>query len=501
MTHLMGESGTDNMEGGSGDDRYYIDNPGDTVIELANEGYDRVYSTIDYTLGDHLEQLSLRGDGDLAGIGNSENNRLYGNSADNILSGAEGNDRLYGKAGNDTLQGNVGNDNLDGGSDADHMVGGAGDDRYIVDNLGDTVLELADEGSDRVYSSINFSLGNNLERLYLTGAASIDGVGNNQDNRLYGNSGANKLTGAAGDDRLYGKAGDDILIADAGNDRLDGGTGADILDGGTGDDRYYVDNLGDSVLESANAGYDRVYSSVNFTLNENLERLYLTGIEDITGVGNSKNNNLYGNKGANVLVGAEGNDWIYGQDGNDTLQGDAGVDRLYAGDGNDRLEGGTGDDSLYGQDGNDSLQGGAGNDRLYGGNGADDMEGGSGEDRYAVGNLGDTVSESANEGEDRVYSSIDYTLGQHLERLYLNGDADLTGVGNSEDNRIYGNSGANSLSGLAGNDRLYGGEGDDTYVFARGGNQDAIIETDATPDNHDVLSFLHDINHEPKKIS
>ncbi len=39
--------------------------------------------------------------------------------------------------------------NLDGGTGADTLIGGAGNDTYVVDNTGDVVTELANEGTDR----------------------------------------------------------------------------------------------------------------------------------------------------------------------------------------------------------------------------------------------------------------------------------------------------------------------------------------------------------------
>ena len=60
--------------------------------------------------------------------------------------------------------------NLDGGAGIDVMIGGLGDDRYGVDNAGDVVTELANQGNDVVYSYI---LGANVEHLVLVGTAAI----------------------------------------------------------------------------------------------------------------------------------------------------------------------------------------------------------------------------------------------------------------------------------------------------------------------------------------
>ncbi len=72
--------------------------------------------------------------------------------------------------------------------------------------------------------------------------------------------------------------------------------------GGAGDDIYRVDNAGDVVTESANAGTDRVESIITYTLAANLENLTLTGSAAINGTGNDLANTLIGNASANSLI-------------------------------------------------------------------------------------------------------------------------------------------------------------------------------------------------------
>ncbi|MNR04238.1 Bifunctional hemolysin/adenylate cyclase precursor [compost metagenome] len=78
------------------------DDPDDLIIEYAGEGIDRVSSSISWTLGDNLENLTLTGSATIDGKGNESGNILRGNVADNVLGGVAGNDTLQGGAGNDT---------------------------------------------------------------------------------------------------------------------------------------------------------------------------------------------------------------------------------------------------------------------------------------------------------------------------------------------------------------------------------------------------------------
>jgi serralysin len=186
---LIGGVGADAMAGGIGNDGYDVDQSGDSVVELTGEGVDGVTSSISYTLGANVENLTLTGSA-LTGTGNELDNAIVGNGLDNIL---------------------------DGGTGADSMTGGAGNDYYFVDNGGDLVAELIGEGSDTVSSSISYTLTDNVENLILTGSAT-DGTGNGLDNVLTGNALSNHLFGGAGNDRLIGGDGVDQMTGGLGND-------------------------------------------------------------------------------------------------------------------------------------------------------------------------------------------------------------------------------------------------------------------------------------------
>ncbi len=197
---------------------------------------------------------------------------------------------------------------------------------------------------------------------------------------MNGSAGADVINAQGGNDVVNGNGGNDILRGNAGNDTLNGGTGNDVMMGGAGSDKYYVDALGDVVLEEGRPEIDTVSSSVNFDLlfpgpsvpEQNLlENLVLTG-SAIIGYGNSLNNKLTGNAQNNELHGDPGNDALNGGSANDSLFGDSGKDTLRGSTGNDTLKGGTGNDKLYGENGNDKLNGGTGNDTLTGEAGVDD---------------------------------------------------------------------------------------------------------------------------------
>jgi Ca2+-binding RTX toxin-like protein len=366
---LNGGTGADTMTGGTGNDVYVVDNAGDTTIENLNEGTDTVQSSITYTLGANLENLTLTGSAAINGTGNELNNVISGNGKSNTIYGGAGNDTIisgtfsggfaidylygeagddiltggnknltffYGGTGNDTLiAGNSGSQFLNGEDGDDHLIGSAsynflnggtgndlmegkvGGDTYVVDAVGDIVIELANEGIDSIQSSVTHTLGANVENLYLMGIDAIDGTGNDLNNLISGaiNSAANVLAGLAGDDT-------------------------------------YIIELDDTVVENPNEGTDTVQSNVTYALGDNVENLILIGSGTIDGTGNELVNVLTGNNANNALYGQAGNDILNGGGGNDTLDGDAGNDTLNGGTGNDTYQFGVGDgqDSLTDND-------------------------------------------------------------------------------------------------------------------------------------------------------
>ncbi|HEX8258424.1 MAG TPA: hypothetical protein VF589_12405 [Allosphingosinicella sp.] len=259
------------------------------------------------------------------------------------------------------------------------------------------------------------------------------------------------LRGAAGGDTLSGLGGKDEIIGCGGDDLIDGGAGDDVLDGDDGDDRL-EGGAGDDDLDGG-AGSDTVSFSTA-----------MAGVEVDLAVAGPQNTG----DGSDLIVNIEN---ALGSEFADYISGNAG---------SNHLRGGAGADRLFGRSEADRLSGDGGDDILDGGIGLDEMAGGAGDDLYVARETGDVATEAAEQGHDTVKATADYTLGDHVEDLYLQGLA-VRGTGNGLDNRVVGTNGGNVLEGLAGNDILYGysgmdemdgGEGADT--FYGGLNNDAL---------------------------
>lgn len=268
---LRGDGGNDTLLGGRGHDIYYVDNAQDVIREKAGEGTDQVYATVTYTLSDNIERLSLHGEASLNATGNALNNTILGNAGANKINGRQG---------------------------ADIMAGGGGDDTYIVDNVGDVVVENAGNGYDTVRSSVSFTLTGNIERLEFSGDGDVVGIGNDENNVLVGNSGWSTLSGGGGDDLII--AGSQAALHDRANEAY-GGSGNDVIRGGKTQLNAWGDEGNDIIKGSTSGDY------------------------------------LYGGLGDDSLNGAGGNDYVHGGDGDDVIEGGAGGDRMIGGLGADRF--------------------------------------------------------------------------------------------------------------------------------------------------------------------
>jgi len=269
---LDGGYGTDTLIGRGGNDIYYVSHMDDIVVEEAGGGTDEIRSFFsEYYLPDNVEKLKYVGTDYFYGFGNDLNNDITGGPGDDELHGGDGHDNLMGGLGDDRLFGDAGHDTLSGGAGADHMEGGDGNDVYIVDDSGDEVVELAGEGLDQVYASIDaFTLPDDVENLTFTGHAAVHGVGNGLANVIYGNDGADTLEGEGGADELRSGYGDDILLGGDGDDLLVGGWGVDAMTGGAGADLFRF-SLFDS---GTGAAADRI---ADFTSGE--DRIDLSGVD------------------------------------------------------------------------------------------------------------------------------------------------------------------------------------------------------------------------------
>jgi Ca2+-binding RTX toxin-like protein len=227
---------------------------------------------------------------------------------------------------------------------------------------------------------------------------------------------------------------------------------------------------------------------------------------------------------------------INGGDGNDSLTvlaknteigaakliGDRGDDVLTGADSDDSLAGGDGNDRLVGAKGTDTMSGGAGNDTLVwnNGDGTDVMDGDAGNDGAEVNGaptLGDVFTLEPNAGriKFRRTNLVPFTLDASTERFQVNGlggndsVSANAGVGaltllsvdggaavdtvlgsdgpdlilGGEDNDILnGGSGDDRIVGDRGNDTMNGGAGDDTLVWNNGDGTDVANGDDGTDD-------------------
>ena len=416
-----GNSAANVLDGGAGDDTYVI-GANDIIIEAAGGGIDTVVAT-NYTLAEHLENLTLKSSG-----------YAIGNAGNNIITGTQ----------------DYGDSYLDGGAGADRLIGGTGNNTFIIDDVGDTV-EVLGYTTDTVVVGFSYTLGDGVENLILSGSAAATATGNAGDNILTGNAGANLLVGGAGSDRY-------VFGLGSGNDRIDNSA---------------VDNYVAFDQVSIGAGVTPAMLALEHRGNDLVLRLGSNDTLTIEGYFDAD-----GARKIDEINFADGTFWdqAYLDASRSAVSGSGAADTMTGTTGADLLLGLGGNDSLSGLAGDDYLEGNEGDDLLDGGTGADGMAGGAGNDTYIVDNVNDGIVEASGEGVDLVKASVSYVLNAGVENLTLTGTA-AAATGNALDNILQGNASANTLSGKGGNDTLIGGNGSDTYRFYSGDGHDVIDNT------------------------
>lgn len=114
------------------------------------------------------------------------------------------------------------------------------------------------------------------------------------------------------------------------------------------------------------------------------------------------------------------------------------------------------------------ITGNAGDNIINGMGGNDTMIGLGGNDTYLVRGPGDVVIEANSGGQDTVFTTVSYSMGEsEVEILSTVTQIDTTPInltGNFTSQTVIGNYGNNVISGGYGTDTLIGLKGDDTYI-------------------------------------
>jgi Ca2+-binding RTX toxin-like protein len=440
-TRIDGGAGADTMYGStrSVDDStiYVVDNPGDVVIEADETAVtyslgDRVESSISYTLGAAIEDLTLTGSVAIDGTGNARRNQLLGNEAANVLEGLAGNDTLDGGLGNDiyvyalgdgvdTVQESV-LDSSPGKLNVLRLKAGIAPADVDVKQVGNDLEVLVGGEAQKVvvkgfFDGNAVATGNPLQRIEFDNGTAWNVT---QIQNLLTSNTPPVLTQPLADVALG--QGDNFSIAlptgafvdaDAGDlltyrlTRADGSPVPSWLNGlntqtGLITGRAPEDWVGSISLKLSALDKNGAQASDVFEMTVAVENKVVNGTalgETLTGYGG--NDSLYGNGGPDTINGNSGNDLLDGGDSYDTLNGGSGVDTLSGG--GDR-------DVLKGDAGNDLLQGGADDDQLTGGLGNDTLDGGLGNDAYLF---------SKGDGSDVILESITDSTAGKLNTLAL----------------------------------------------------------------------------------
>jgi Ca2+-binding RTX toxin-like protein len=302
------------LEGGAGDDIYYVNTTGTpTIIELAGGGNDEIRTSVANTImAANIERMTYTGTAAFTGTGNASDNILTGGSGNDVLFGGAGADQFFGGAGLDTVgytDSSVSvNLNLKTGVYSGIAAGDTFTDIEVIrgSNFNDTfVADGRAIGFDGVLGNDTVDYSTSAEAVNIDIRAGVGRAGTG------GDAEGDTLTGI------------EKVIGTAFNDTFTVAFGSLTLEGGAGDDIYYVNTTGTpTIIELAGGGSDEIRTSVvtfNTIMADNIERMTYTGTAAFTGTGNASDNILTGGSGNDVLFGGGGADQFFGGAGMDVV--------------------------------------------------------------------------------------------------------------------------------------------------------------------------------------
>ena len=390
----------------------------------------------------------------------------------------------------------------------------------------DTVITDVSELISGQAADGNITLTSTEKYAYLLGNSNATVIGNNnEENFIYGNAGNNTYNGGLGhdhiEDRLGGDDtyiynigdGHDYIIDIGGNDTVKFGEGISLEnvrfthrnndlqvfvdigeDGGSIQiENYFKSDIrkiekfefndGTVITDVTNliSGIS-IDSDYTFEENSQITEVYMKGSNDLSVTGNSSDNHIEGNIGNNTFQGKAGNDSYYDEIGNETY--------IYnVGDGFDFINDRSGYDVI--KLGEGITQSMLRMNRQDNGNLEISFEGIEGNicicdffntdnckiEKIILSDNTEITDFRPYYGEVSVSENYVAPENQNVSVIVLEGDADISVIGNNQDNLIYGNSGNDTYQGKEGNDKIIDEQGgNDTYVYNLGDGWDYVID-------------------------
>lgn len=411
---------------------------GNIRIENYFEDNDKKIETLEFADGSTLTDFEknvnvLAGENDLNNIWNLSEVQLWGDGDYSVI-GSYGDETIIGNAGNNTYNPQSGNDTIidtEGGNDT-YIYKHDSNNKFILDIGGNDTVKF---GSGIELESTNFvRYGNNL-RVYFPDV-------NNAFIQI-----------------------EDYFVDDAHKiERFE-----------------YADG---TVVTNLTAHLNGIASDGDITLTGSQNVGYLLGDENISLVGTANDDNAYGNSGNNTYNMGAGDDNITDKlGGDDTYIYNVGDGHDYIIDigGNDKILFGEGITAanLTFENRNGDLNINVENGDIFGSilvskyfkNDSRKIETIEFADGTTITDVSSLIT--------GISVDTDYTLTEdtQIRNLYLNGDEDLSVVGNSADNHFEGNAGNGTFEGKGGNDSFYCDKGgNDTYIYNVGDGYDWITD-------------------------